>query len=230
MEIIVVIILISTLLLFALQLTFFTQKWVKWGLLVLIAIGIYFSYPYAIEQSYETIRQTMNNPQVIADFSALVIFEAILGCLLSILQIRYYAGKKLKKHWIYSLYFPGVVIFIAVFYLEAFLFISIRGIDFQIMAELLAIGIPVLLLVLTGIMRRLVTDKWLRTELKFFLHLMQIVMAMILSIIILKLPVSYVDQETHFKPLMLLLLIMLISAVLGYFYQIYKNNKYGNHH
>lgn len=216
MDIFVIIILIVSLLSFSLQLTFFSHKWVEWAYAGLIATGIYIAYPQAIEQSYSTIQQTMNDAQIIGDFSALVIAEALLGCLLSIWQTRILYGENRKKIGQYAHYFVGVAFFISIFYVESFLFINILGIDFQLLAIALSIGIPLFLLGIKQFLQWLVPEKEVRIELKFFLHITQITLAIVLSILILRLPIANNAQQTNIIEFLILLALTLIVAIAGY--------------
>lgn len=227
MDIFVIIILLVSLLSLGLQMTFFSNKWIQWIYSILIAIGIYIAYPQAIEQSYSTIQQTMNNPQIIGDFSALVIAEALLGCLLSILQTRILFGENIKKTARYAHYFSGIVFLISIFYLESFLFINIRGIDFQVLGGILAIFIPLLLILIKQLLKWLVPENDLRIELKFFLHISQILFAIIVSIMILKLPIAQATQQTNFIQFITILALTIIVAVGGYFIHQFKYKKYG---
>lgn len=216
MEFAIIIILIVSVLLFALQMSFFEKKWVQWLYLGAAAIGIYLAYPLAIEESYASIRQTMTNAHTIGDFSALVIAEALLGCLLSITQISILFGERIKKWWRYATYFSGVVVFIALFYLETLLFITVRGFDFQLFAAILALAIPAAVWLIKRFLYWLVPEDELRAEMKFFLHLIQILLAMVLSIIVLRLPVNTATQQQTLTQSAIILLFALVVAAIGF--------------
>lgn len=225
MEIVVIIILIISLLGVSLQMTFFPKQWVRWIYASGIALGIYLAYPRAIEESYASIRQAMTNAGTIVDFSALVILEGLLGCLLCIFQIRLIFGQRLRKWWRYAFYFTGIVFVISVYYLEALLFISIRGISFQILAIALTAIVPLLILTMHFFLRWLMPEDDLRTEMKFFLHLAQIIFAIILSVTVLKVPVADVTQNNGIVEFGTTLLFALVCIIAGYIYYRIKLKK-----
>ncbi len=229
MELLIIAILIISIALFSLQLSFFPHRSVQWIYLAVIALGIYFMHEFAVEQSYISLRESMNNPETIRDFSALVITEALLGCLLSILQIKMLYGEKVKKIWKNTFYFSGIIVFVALFYCESFLFILIRGFDFQVLAFLIALALPSFLLLFKAFIIGLAPEKEIRTELKFFLHILQIILAVSISVIALKLPVKTVNFEGNFTKSLLICSIILIFVALGViFYKIKFKKKYGN--
>lgn len=215
MEISVIIILLLSLLLLGLQFTFFSKKWVTFAYLLLIAVGVYMTHTLAIEESYQTIRQIMNNPKAIGNFSALVIAEALLGILFSIVQIKILCGEKVKKWKQYMVYFVGIVPFIAIYYAETLLFLTIRGIHFTLFAIMLTIIIPLALWSLKVMLKKIVPEYDLRAEMKFFMHLMQIILAIALSVLVLKLPISTPQEGLPIKETALVLCIILAFATIG---------------
>lgn len=216
MELTIIVTFLLTIILFGLQMTFFKKKILIYTKLTLIAIGIYLIYPHCIEQSYKTIQQAINNTQLINNFATIITAEALIGTLLSILQIKLLFAKKHSKIAKYSPYFSGITILIAIFYIESFLFINIRNINFQILAITFAITIPLFLLGLTFILNKLIPEHEIRIELKFFLHIGQIVTTIILTITTLKLPVKIPKQNHQLYPFLTIILISLIISLSGY--------------
>lgn len=225
MEIILVVILISSLLSFALQMTFYPKQWVAWLLLLMLGGAVYWAYPMAIEESYSSIQKNMSNPSLLADLSSLVIAEALFGCLLSIFQIHEMFGQRVKSFWRKAKYFGGLVFLISAYYLEVLLFINIRALDFEVLAVIFALLIPFLILLLKWFVKWLIPEEDLRTEMKFFLHLIQIICAIVLSVVVLKLPVPNNAQETEILSFIYILTGCLTVATVGYFYHNFKLNK-----
>lgn len=218
MEIAIIIILLLSVVLFSLQLTFFVEKKVVLAYLLLLSAGIYFAYPYCIEQSYSSIQKDMNNVVLLSNFLVLLMAEALLGALLSILQIKMlFGGAKIHKGWSYAIYFSGVAIAVALFYAESLLFILIRSMDFQMLAILLALCIPLALWGLQLLLSALVPEREIRIELKFFLHIFQILLSMLLSVLVLKLPVNMPPHNYTLPAFLLIVAVALLVALLGYF-------------
>ncbi len=218
MEILIIIILILSLFAFAVRMTFFPKPMVQWLYVVGIALGLYWAYPIAIEESYSGIQKTMSDLAVMTNFSTLVIAEGLLGCLLSIFYIRLRFGHRIKKYWEYVLYFSGFVFFVALYYLESLLFINVRDMEFDTLAMILAVLIPLALLGLKFFVKWLVPQADQRTELGFFLHLAQILSAIALSVIVLKVPVKTPENDTHLMEFIIILGGATLIALSGYFY------------
>ncbi len=218
MEILLVIILILSLFAFAVRMTFFPKSAVQWLYVLGIAGGLYWAYPMAIEESYSGIQKTMTDLSVMTNFSTLVIAEGLLGCLLSIFYTKLMFGHRIKKYWNYVLYFSGFVFFVALYYLESLLFINVRDMEFDTLAMILAVVIPLALLGLKIFVKWLVPQTDLRTEMSFFLHLAQILLAIALSVIVLKLPVKTPENDTHLIEFIIILGGASLMALSGYFY------------
>ncbi len=225
MEIILVVILLISLLSLPLQMTFFYNKKVQWIYLAAIAVGIYAAYPYAIEESYVSIQKIMTNPSILNDFATLVIAESLFGCLLSLFQIKLFFGQNIKKWWQYASLFVGVAFLISIYFLEVLIFINLPGIDFSLLAIIITVLVPALILSVKYFVKWLTPENYLRTEMKFFLHLIQLLLSIILSVIILKLPVNTVEYENSLQTLSLVAVIVVFFVVTGYFYNTIKSKK-----
>ncbi len=225
MELLIIIILILSLFAFAVRMTFFPKKAVQWVYLVVVGIGLYWAYPMAIEESYSSIQKTMTDTVVMTNFSALVIAEGLLGCLLSIFYTKLMFGYHIKKYWNYLLYFSGFVFFVALYYLESLLYINVRGLEFKTLAVILSVVIPLALLGLELFVKWLVPQTDLRTEMGFFLHLTQILLAIALSVIALKLPVNTPENNTHLTEFIIILGGAFLMSAAGYVFYNIKQKK-----
>ncbi len=225
MDIILSIILIFIVLQLSLHLSFFDKKEVMAGYLIVTAIFVYLAYPYAIEESYKTIKATMNNDRVITNFIGLTIFENTLILMFSIVQLELLFNSNPKKIWKYVKYFTGIAFLISVYYTETLLFINIQGFDFQVLAIIIALIIPSVMLLLKQAIKWLVPENYLRIELKFFVSLTLIFLSVILSIIVTKTPVNTSPQSYDFKPLILSITSAIILIIIGYIYNIFKTKK-----
>ena len=210
-----IILLVLAIIACSLQFSLFPVRKVIWGWLAGIAVYVYLMYSKAIEQSYSVFTEMISDSSLMTDFAVLLIIEAIAGLLLSIYLIRFYYNERVKKYFHYFVYLPGITLFYAIFYLESYLFLQITGINFQWLAIILAIVIPLFLLTVKWIITSLIPEFDLRLELKFGLHIIQLVGAVILSVLLLSLPVKRMDIMISVNQLSVFLITVFVFAALG---------------
>ncbi len=198
---------------FVLQLSITKQRVTVTLFLTAMALGLYFSYSYAIEQSYDKFKAITGDKIVMGNLMVFQTIESIMGMLFSIFLIRMFYREKVHKIFRWFSYFPGIVIVPAVFYTESFLFLSVPGVNFQILALIISVAIPLILIGLRILTQKLVPEYDLRLELKFIIHTVQLLVSVVLSIALFRLPTSsnYVQEFPMYQSLALLLL----TAVFG---------------
>lgn len=223
MEIVLVAVFLITVLLFVLQMFFFTHKWIEWVYLAVVGAGLYLAYPYSIEESYGTIRQTMSSSRVIGNLSALIIGEAVVGIIICLRYMKIKFDNRVSKWQRFLPNFVGITIFIALYYIETMLFINIRGIDYLILTVIIAVSVPIMVLLLKMVVKIAVPEEELRNDIKFFLHLIQIVFAIILSVVALKMPNTDLQYSWYLLEFFSISLIVSIVGFIGYFYYIIRN-------
>ncbi len=187
MQSIIIVLLVVSLLSFSLQLSLFSYKKAQWLWLVAVGIGIYWMYPQAIQQSYSKFQQYINNSSLMGNFSTIAVFESIMGIVMSIYMIRFIFEKHTRyKSLHYVNYLPGIISFPAIFYLESYAFLHIRSLSFQTLAIVLTVAIPALLVGIRYLLVVLIPEIDLRFELKFFVHFLQLILAIVLSVLLTK--------------------------------------------
>lgn len=200
---------------FLLQISLSKQKRVALAFALLIAIGLYLSYPYAIEQSYAKFREILLNAKWLSNIVVFQIIESLAGIFFSVFLIRMFYNEKVQKVFRFFIYFPGFVIIPTVFYTQSFLFLNITGFDFKILAIGIAIIIPLLLIALRFLIRYLVPEYDLRLELKFIVHIIQLILAVFVSVKLFSLPTT--QQKTQefsiYQPLALLMLLLIFGTI-----------------
>lgn len=222
MQTLILLIFVLSILSFALQLALFRRRLFVALWLVILGAFVYFAHAWAIELSYKAFEQTMADVRLMGNFTVALVAEAIGGILFSIFLIRYAYGEPVRKYFRNLIYLPGLVIFPALFYLEAYAFLQQAGADFTGLAILMSIGFPLAILGLWFMFYLLVPEYDLRLELKFILHVLQLAMAIILAEMLLGLPVAYSGAPVDFSQLATVLLgaLALISA--GYLWHRYR--------
>ncbi len=199
----------------SIQFSLFPIKKVIWGWLAGISVYVYLMYQQAIEQSYSVFREMLSNSTLMTDFTVLQVIEAIGGILLSIYLIRFHFKERVKSIYQYFVYLPGIILFPAIFYIESYLFLQITGMNFQGLAICLAIAIPALILLMKWGITSLIPEFDLRLELKFALHIIQLVNAVILSVFLLRLPVKTVNIDSPINQILTLLFVLFVFVAVG---------------
>lgn len=201
---------------FLLQISLSKQKRVAFAFALLIAIGLYLSYPYAIEQSYTKFREILLNIKWLSNLIVFQIIESLAGILFSIFLIRMFYNEKVQKIFRFFIYFPGIIIFPTIFYTQSFLFLNLTGLDFKILAIGIALIMPLSIIALRFLICYLVPEYDLRLELKFIVHIIQLILAVFISVKLFSLPTTQQQiQEFSIYQLLALLMLLLIFGIIG---------------
>lgn len=206
----------------AIQMTFISNVWLKWGWYLCMALFVYFIHPFAIEQSYDSIKTYLADKNLIANFVVLLIIESSLGFIIALNLIdRFYRGK--LNSWIFAILdkFIGVSFFIALFYLECFSYFSLAGISFELLAVIMAAVLPLAMLLLEKGTTFFMQETDLRIDLKIILHLIPFVVGIVLSITVLRLPLPSQENDLviAIKGLLAFVALALICFIIGYKYK-----------
>lgn len=195
------------------------------AILFALFVLAYSIYTEAIEQSYSSLGYFLSNVGFLTNLAVVQSAESILGILLTIFLIRKEMGERVKK-WIgYLIYFPGIIWFIALFIAESYMFLEIRAESFARLAFFIALSFGILIMILVSGFRWLIHEFDLRCEIKFLLHIVQIVIASALYISVNGLPVNNLPDYGSLPGLGLIALIFFTLMVIGYFAYKIKMNK-----
>ena len=200
---------------FVFQMSLLKRKWMHIIIYGAVGIGLYNAYPFAIEQSYTKFQELISNKEIISNFLVIQIVECILGILFCIYLIREYFGEKVLKVFNSFHFFPGMIIIPAIFYFESFCFLSISGMNFQMLAIILAIAFPVLFFAFERMIQIGIPEYDLRLELKFILHILQLLIAVVISIKIYALPVQTSVGTIDYLPMISLVLLLVVMGLIG---------------
>ncbi len=215
METLILFIFALAIFVFALQLSFYPKPYLVALSLLGSALFIYFMHSRAIEQSYGLFRQYLADDSIMSDFVVLLIIDALAGLLLAIFMLRRHYGETGRKLSRYLVYWPGFILFPALFYGSSIGFLNIPGFSFQLLAVLLALALPLSVFGFASFFKQFIPEFNLRAELKFMLHLVQLICGIVLSIIYLKVPVQHVPvSQTLPWPLALGILSFTLCLIL----------------
>ena len=212
METLILILIILAVLSLPVQLGFMEKRWSMALWLLAVAVFIYFSHSLAIEQSYGKFSQQLANNALMTDLIVVQVIEALAGLLLAIFIIRKHFGEPVKRFFSFAIYLPGILVFPALFFLSSFAYFNFTGVDFQLMAVILAILFPLTLFGMYLFFKWLIPEFDIRAEVKFALHIFQLLGGIVLSVQYLKLPVNTAgyDYALHIKELTIMGVIALL--------------------
>ncbi len=216
MEVLIILLFALSLMLFSIQLAIFPKHIFVYIWSFILMAFIYLLYPTAINQSYIIFKQMLDNSSLMSDFVVVQVVEGVCGVLLSVFLMHCYYNEIVKYKFLrYAVYLPGIVVFVAVFYLSVYFYLNVYSMSFAILAIVLAIAIPLFLLVLSKLINHIINDYDLLLELKFILHVLQIVLAVILSAVLFRIPVNNSPDNVFLMPLLTLFVIFSLFVILG---------------
>ena len=219
MEYIVAILIVFIIINSAIKLTF-------WKLLqaflfsAVCAIFVIIVYPYAITQSKVQIMSYLNNVQVMQDITVLVTLESVLCLGFCFAALRAIYGRKPKK-WVTVLYwYPGLLIFPALFYVLTNEMFLMPGVSFKTITYATATGIFLLIPVISLFIKWLLPERELRLEIHFLVSLFVAIVGLITTVN------GNVVYEATQEPLNIKALIVALGLFAGLFIMGFLFNKY----
>lgn len=177
-----------TLILQVLILFIFINTWLKlsfwrwWQAVIFALLCALFTVwvtPFAASQSKTQLAAWMANNQVMQDLAVLVTLESALFISYCFVALKEVFGKKVKIWGPILFFYPGLLIFPALFYLQTQLIFSLPGTDFDQIAYGIAAGVLVLFPLLSQGIKYALPEKDLRLEVHFLVSLFICVIGLI---------------------------------------------------
>lgn len=215
METLVLILFILSFLLTGIQLSFMPKKLMVGMCLLVSGLFTFAMHSRAIEQSYDSFMRQLEDTSLVTDFVVVLVIEAILGLLLAIFMIRKHYGEPVRKFFRNAVYFPGIIVFPALFYAMSLVYLNTTSFSFTSIAIVLSFVFPLILLGIRFLVKKLIPEFELRAELKFILHIIQLLGGIILSIQYLKLPVSQQHNTSALPVNNLIVMILITLGIIG---------------
>lgn len=213
------------LLMFILQLSLLKKIWVVGIWVAFVGGFLFLMYPMAIDYGYEELNRAASNRELVSDLLVLQVLEALAGIFLNVYLTQLYYKGRVSPIYRFFKYIPGVIVFPALFYFQILAFLNIGGMRFNILAIVVALAFPAMVLLGRHLARKTVPEYHLRLELKFILHVLQIVVSVILSIRLFVLPVKHVETRFSIAPLLVGLALLGIFMWIGKHYYLYITSK-----
>ncbi len=193
---------------------------------VICSLFIGFSWPYAIQQSRNEIGEWLGNQRLMLDTSVLLTIEVLWQMAYCMLSGKLHYGEVVSRRtvWIYRIlrFFPGLLIFPVLFYLQIQVMYLISGVDFAIVSWSLASAVLIAVVGGAYLLRWLLPQKSLRLEVLFLSSSLVLILGI----------VTTVNGTTSFKgtepiewnALFAFCVLTFVCAVIGYFkFQISKS-------
>lgn len=225
METVILVLMLVVIFMTWLKLTFL-KMWQIIVVAVICSLFIGFSWPYAIQQSRNEIGEWLGNQRLMLDTSVLLTIEVLWQMAYCMLSGKLLYGEVVSRRtvWIYRIlrFFPGLLIFPVLFYLQIQVMYLISGVDFVTVSWSLASAVLIAVVGGAYLLRWLLPQKSLRLEVLFLSSSLVLILGI----------VTTVNGTTSFKgteqiewnALFAFCVLTLVCAVIGYFkFQISKS-------
>lgn len=127
--------------------------------------------PFTASQSKTQLAELMSSTQVMQNLAVLITLESALYIGYCFVALKEKFGAK-KRYWGCILkFYPGLLIFPALFYLQTQVIFSLPGIGFDTISYIMAANILILLPLLSLGMKRLIPERDFRLEVHFLVSL-----------------------------------------------------------
>ena len=181
---------------------------------LICGIFITATYPVAILQSKTQLADYLQNTVALQNMAVIITLEAVVCFAYCVAVLRGWFGQQ-EKWWVKSLkWYPTLLIFPVLFYLQTELIFSFPGISFSILSYVFAIGVVVMLPLLCYFFRYLLPEKELRLEVHFLVSLFVCIIGLLTTV---NGNVTYqaVKEPTNWKALAFAFGLFLIFFLLG---------------
>ena len=225
METVILVLMLVVIFMTWLKLTFL-KMWQIIVVAVICSLFIGFSWPYAIQQSRNEISEWLGNQRLMLDTSVLLTIEVFWQMAYCMLSGKLLYGETISRRtiWIYRIlrFFPGLLIFPVLFYLQIQVMYQISGVDFAIVSWSLALIVFVAVIGGSYLLKWFLPQKSLRLEVLFLSSSLVLILGI----------VTTVNGTTSFKgaepiewnALLAFCVLTFVCAVIGYFkFQIRKS-------
>ena len=212
------------------------RKWWQSALFGLLCAGfVVGTAQWAIVQSKTQLADFFNNVRLMQDAAVLITAESALCFAFCFEELRELFGMKKRNWWKPLLsWYPGLLLFPVLFYLQTQLIFAMPGSDFTTLSYTLSGLVLIILSLLSFLLKRLCPEKELRLEIYFLVGLFVCIIGLITTVNG-NTTYSVVKESLNIKAILLslgLFIAFFVLGILGNRYKwIFKNNKNknGNH-
>lgn len=141
----------------------------------------YMVYPIAIEQNKISMGNLLMDQSFINNLTLVYIFEGLFAALLSFHLLQSLFNPKKDNLLHKTKWFPGIMLFAALFYLEVLFFFNVHAFEFNTLAIFFSIAVAAFIGLMPLVIQRLIPEEGLRLELKFIFGISGVLLAVILK-------------------------------------------------
>ena len=200
-----------------LQYTAGDTGWPLAGLVLATGIFCYALYPMAIDQSVPVLKKLPEDPLWLQRITVLILAELLLRWMIVNNSLRAVLGYPVKKWWHRLQYVPLPGLPAALFLFQVILFYTDTNTAFQTLAMVYALGAASGLALLGIVLRRMLPDREQRLELAQLLVIITAATTCMLSVNIQFDQLGgTADKVADYRPLVVLVLLVLSVGTLGY--------------
>lgn len=185
---------------------------------LVMALFVAFSWPQAAGQSKTQIAGWLGDPQLMLDMAVLLTVDVFIQISFCIVHARCISGDALSRTDsvldAVTLWFPGILIFVALFAALVEVLFAMPGVDFPVVAWSLALGVLAVGVSVPSALRWLVPEKDLRLELIFMINAI-IAMLGVVATVNGRTAVTGTNS-VEWQPLVGFLLVLLLAAFAGF--------------
>lgn len=190
-------------------------KWWQAALFgVVCGVFVAATYPYAILQSKTQIADYLGHTVALQDMAVVITIESVICFAYCVAVLRGWFGQR-EKWWVKPLkWYPSLLVFPVLFYLQTELIFSFSGVSFTALSYGLAVAVVVLLPLLCAFFRYLLPEKDLRLEVHFLVSLFVCIIGLLTTV---NGNVTYqaVEEPTNWKALAVSFGLFLILFLIG---------------
>lgn len=149
---------------------------------VVCGVFVALTYPYAILQSKTQIADYLRNTVALQDMAVVITIESVICFAYCVAVLRGWFGQR-EKWWVKPLkWYPSLLIFPVLFYLQTELVFTFSGVSFTVLSYGFAVAVVVLLPLLCAFFRYLLPEKDLRLEVHFLVSLFVCVIGLLTTV------------------------------------------------
>lgn len=176
---------------------------------------------YAIMQSKTQIADYLHNPAAMQDMAVIITIESVVCFTYCVAVLRGWFGQQ-EKGWVKPLkWYPSLLLFPVLFYLQTELIFTFPGMDFLTLSYGFAIVTVLLIPLMSYSFRHLITEKELRLEVHFLVSLFVAILGLLTTV---NGNVTYqaIKEPTNWKALVLSFGLFLGLVFIGAIWNKYK--------
>lgn len=170
---------------FVLKLTGYkTRHLIAAALFFALFVGL--SWRLAIEQSRSALEAWLSDSSLLLDVAVVMTVDVVLQMAYCVLAVQLMTSGKVKKRTLFAYralrLFPGLLIFIVLFWLLVSCIYALPGVSFSLISWLMAAAVSVLIPLLVFLVRKLLPEKEIRLELLFLSNALTAVLGVIATV------------------------------------------------